>query len=101
MTRNQIPGLPSVFKEDIERTRAAATDGTSSATKSRVSHGSLDSPAAYTHQGAGGTSIMVDPTYGLVVVYFSVSKGVMSPDRYRPVWSMDTFTNMMISSILE
>jgi len=41
------------------------------------------------------------PTYGLVVVYFSVAKGIMSPDLYRPAWSMDTFTNMVISSIVE
>lgn len=101
MTRNQIPGVPSKFKEDVEREASRGYGWDVKGTKKPRYHGSLDSPAAFTHQGAGGVSIMCDPTYDLLIVFFSTARGIMSPDRYRPEWAMDAFTNMVIASIIE
>ena len=67
----------------------------------RNDHGSLDSPTAFTHQGGGGVSILVDPAYDLITIYFSVARGIMSPERYRPEWSMDLFTNMVTAAVIE
>ncbi|HEV2361697.1 MAG TPA: serine hydrolase domain-containing protein [Acidimicrobiales bacterium] len=101
MTRNQIPGLGYFFKEDREREASRGYGWDVKGQKKPRFHGSLDSPAAYTHQGAGGTSIMVDPAYDLVVVYLSAARGLMSPDIYTPGWSMDLFTNMVVASITD
>jgi CubicO group peptidase (beta-lactamase class C family) len=101
MTRNQIPGVPSRFKEDVEREASRGYGWDVKGIKKPRYHGSLDSPAAFTHQGAGGVSIMCDPTYDLVIVFFSTARGIMSPDRYRPEWPMDVFTNMVIASIID
>jgi serine-type D-Ala-D-Ala carboxypeptidase len=101
MTRNQIPGVPSQFKEDFEPEASRGYGWDVKGDKKPRYHGSLDSPAAYTHQGAGGVSILVDPAYGLVMVFFSVSAGVMSPDFYQPRWTMDLFTNMVTAAVLE
>lgn len=101
MTRNQIPRVASKFKEDyeIEASRGYGWD-VKGAKKPRY-HGSLDSPLAFTHQGAGGTSIVVDPAYDLVTIYFSVARGVMTSARYSPEWSMDHFTNMVTAAVVD
>jgi CubicO group peptidase (beta-lactamase class C family) len=101
MTRNQIPGVSSLFKEDFAPEASRGYGWDIKGNKKPRYHGSLDSPATFTHQGAGGVSIVVDPTYELVTVYFSVARGIMSPDRYRPEWAMDLFTNMVTAAVLD
>lgn len=101
MTRDQTPGVPYFFKEDYFRDASRGYGWDVKGEKKPRHHGSLDSPAAYTHQGAGGVSILVDPEYELVLIYLSVSLGVMSPDKYAPKWSMDLFTNMAIAAIAD
>jgi serine-type D-Ala-D-Ala carboxypeptidase len=101
MTRNQIPGVSSTFKQDFAREASRGYGWDVKGAKKPRYHGSLDSEAAYTHQGAGGTSILVDPTYELVTVYFSVAQGIMSPEFYRPEWCMDSFTNMVTAAIVD
>jgi CubicO group peptidase (beta-lactamase class C family) len=101
MTRNQIPGVSSLFKEDFSREASRGYGWDVKGSKKSRFHGSLDSPAAFTHQGAGGVSVVVDPTYELITVFFSVSRGIMSPARYRPEWAMDLFTNMVTAAITD
>ncbi|HZV78908.1 MAG TPA: serine hydrolase domain-containing protein [Candidatus Binatus sp.] len=101
MTRDQIRGVPGTFKEDTERNASRGYGWDVKGDKKPRYHGSLDSPAAFTHQGAGGVSIFVDPIYELVIVFFSVSRGVMSPGYYHPEWTMDLFTNMVIASVID
>lgn len=99
MTRNQIPGVPSKFKEDVDRQGSRGYGWDVKGAKKPRYHGSLDAQAAFTHQGAGGVSVMGDPTYDLLIVFLSTARGIMSPDRYVPMWSMDLFTNMVIAAI--
>jgi CubicO group peptidase (beta-lactamase class C family) len=101
MTRNQISGVSSLFKEDFSREASRGYGWDVKGSKKSRFHGSLDSPAAFTHQGAGGVSVVVDPTYELITVFFSVSRGIMSPARYRPEWAMDLFTNMVTAAITD
>lgn len=101
MTRNQIPGVSSLFKEDFSAEASRGYGWDIKGAKKPRYHGSLDSPAAFTHQGAGGVSILGDPTYDLVTIYLSVARGIMSPDLYRPRWVMDLFTNMVTAAIVD
>jgi len=101
MTRDQTPGVPCLFKEDYFREASRGYGWDVKGEKKPRYHGSLDSPDAYTHQGAGGVSICVDPFYELVLVYLSVSKGIMSPGKYVPQWSLDLFTNMAIAAVVD
>lgn len=101
MTRNQIPNVASTFKEDHEREASRGYGWDVKGAKKPRYHGSLDSPTAFTHQGAGGTSILVDPTFNLVTIYFSVARGVMTSARYSPQWSMDLFTNMVTAAVVD
>jgi len=99
MTRGQTPRIASLFKEDFEAESSRGYGWDVKGDKKPRFHASLDSRDAFTHQGAGGVSIMVDPAVDLVVVFFSVSKGVMAPHLYTPAWTMDLLTNMVIASI--
>lgn len=101
MTRNQTPGVPSKFKGEYEREGSRGYGWDVKGQKKPRYHGSLDSPTAFTHQGGGGVSILVDPAYDLITIYFSVARGIMSPERYRPEWSMDLFTNMVTAAVIE
>ena len=101
MTRNQIPGVPSLFKEDYSPEASRGYGWDVKGDKKPRYHGSLDSPSGFTHQGAGGVSILIDPTYELVTVFFSVARGVMSPQVYRPMWSQDLYTNMVTAAVIE
>jgi CubicO group peptidase (beta-lactamase class C family) len=101
MTRNQIPGVFSKFKQDDEPEASRGYGWDVKGPKKPRYHGALDSEAAFTHQGGGGTSIFADPAYELVIIYFSVVRGIMSPERYRPEWSMDLFTNMVIAAVTD
>jgi CubicO group peptidase (beta-lactamase class C family) len=101
MTRNQIPGIPGHFKEENLREASWGYGWRVKGDTKTGYEGSLSSPASYSHQGAGGVSITIDPTYDLVTVYFSVAQGIMSPDYYRPKWSMDLFTNMVTAAVID
>lgn len=101
MTRNQIPGVAGQFKEEELREASWGYGWRVKGNKKTRYEGSLDSPASYSHQGAGGVSVTVDPTYELVTIYFSVARGVMSPGYYRPIWGMDLFTNMVTAAIVD
>ena len=101
MIRNQIPGVSSLFKEDYFREGSRGYGWDVKGDKKPRYHGALDSPMAFTHQGAGGVSILGDPFYELVIIFFSVSRGVMSPGYYRPEWTMDLFTNMITAAIMD
>jgi CubicO group peptidase (beta-lactamase class C family) len=101
MTRNQLAGVPGQFKEEELREASWGYGWRVKGNAKTRYEGSLDSPATYSHQGAGGVSVTVDPTYELVTIYFSVARGVMSPEYYRPVWAMDLFTNMVTAAVVE
>jgi CubicO group peptidase (beta-lactamase class C family) len=101
MTRNQIPGVGGQFKEEDLPEACWGYGWRVKGNKKTRYEGALDSPASYSHQGAGGVSITVDPTYDLVTVYFSVAGGIMSPDHYRPVWAMDLFTDLVTAAVVE
>ena len=100
-TRNQIRGLSGQFKEEDLREASWGYGWSVKGHKKTRYEGSLDSPATFSHQGSGGVSVTVDPAYELVTIYFSVARGIMSPDYYRPQWSMDLFTNMVTAAVVD
>ena len=51
--------------------------------KKRLRDGSLHSPQAFDHHGAGGAYFWVDPVYEIVGVYFSVALELIDDTRLR------------------
>jgi CubicO group peptidase (beta-lactamase class C family) len=99
MTRNQIPGLSSSFMEEYFPEATWGYGWGVKGTKKAREWGSLDSPESYSHQGAGGVYVWVDPAYDLVGVFFSTIFGIMTPNLYRPHWCLDLFVNMVTAAI--
>jgi CubicO group peptidase (beta-lactamase class C family) len=89
MTRNQIPGISARFGEESFR-EASWGLGWDVQTEKK-SGGSLRSPQSFSHGGAGGTFIWVDPTYEIVGVYFSLA---------RKGWNNDLFANAVTAAVV-
>jgi CubicO group peptidase (beta-lactamase class C family) len=73
MTRNQIPGLTARFLDETFREASWGYGWSIRGPKHAFFGGSLYSPAAFEHAGAGGVFLWADPTYDLVGVYFSAA----------------------------
>ncbi|WP_019910286.1 serine hydrolase domain-containing protein [Paenibacillus sp. HW567] len=96
MTRNQIPGVSSEYRDEVFPEAywgyGWAVNGT------KRDGGDLLSPAAYSHWGAAGPFICVDPIYEIVTVHFSVEL-----DHQKPFKNMyvDYFNNTVLGAITE
>jgi CubicO group peptidase (beta-lactamase class C family) len=72
MTRNQIPGIQARYGEE---TFAEASWGLGWSVESeKRAYGSLRSPQTFSHGGAGGVFMWVDPTHEIVGVYFALQR---------------------------
>ncbi|MHA7964910.1 serine hydrolase domain-containing protein [Paenibacillus sp. CAU 1782] len=91
MTRNQIPGIPASWG-DMFFTEASWGLGWSIQGNKRDEYGSLCSPQTFSHGGAGGTFLWVDPVREVVGVYFSVYS------HYTDCGT-DLYSNMIMSAI--
>lgn len=98
MSRDQIPGKQAVFF-GLYRPEASYGYGwlVASNVKWKYWGGSLHSKEAFSHGGAGGTILFVDPIHEIVLVYFSVVLEVT--ERFEHKNDFDLYTNALISAI--
>jgi CubicO group peptidase (beta-lactamase class C family) len=96
MTRNQIPGVSSQYRDEVFPEAywgyGWAING------SKRDGGDLFSPEAYSHWGAAGPFLCVDPIYQTVTVHLSVEL-----DHQKPFKNMyvDYFNNTVLAAITD
>lgn len=96
MTRNQIPGVSSQYRDEVFLEAYWGLGWAINGTKR--DGGDLLSSEAYSHWGAAGPFICVDPIYETVTVHLSVEL-----DHQKPFKNMyvDYFNNTVLSAIIE
>jgi CubicO group peptidase (beta-lactamase class C family) len=101
MTRNQIPGIGTTFFDGMYYPEASWGYGWGihGNGKWKYFDGSLHSPRAFNHSGAGGVYLWVDPVYEIVGVYFSVLAHIIPPND--PKWCTDLFVNAVTAAALD
>jgi CubicO group peptidase (beta-lactamase class C family) len=92
MTRNQIPGIRAQFAEEYFPEASWGLGWSVHGSKKASSDGSLHSPAAFDHIGAGGVSLWVDPVYDVTGIYFSVTQSA---------WCYDLFANAVMAAVID
>jgi CubicO group peptidase (beta-lactamase class C family) len=92
MTRNQIPGIRAQFAEEYFPEASWGLGWSVHGPKKASGDGSLHSPAAFDHIGAGGVSLWVDPVYDVIGIYFSVTQGA---------WCYDLFANAVMAAVID
>lgn len=95
MTRNQIPGVGSRFGDEFFPEACWGLGWGIKGPKKALRDGSLRSPATFSHSGAGGVHVWVDPEQQLVGVYFSV---VLDPDT-QGQGIKDLFMNIVAAAV--
>jgi len=73
MTRNQIPGISAQYAGEFFPEASWGFGWSIDGNHRALQYGSLHSPQAFDHYGAGGVFCWVDPVYELVGGYFSVA----------------------------
>jgi len=96
MTRNRIPGVASEYRDEYFPEAYWGLGW--SINGSKMDGGDLFSPEAYSHWGAAGVFVAVDPVYDLVSVYFTVEKDLQKP--FKNMYT-DHFNNVLLSSIVK
>jgi CubicO group peptidase (beta-lactamase class C family) len=92
MTRNQIPGLSARWLDETFREASWGYGWSIRGPKHAFFGGSLFSPAAFEHIGAGGVQLWADPAYDLVGVFFSAeTRG----------WPADLFVNAATAAVVD
>ncbi|WP_151732842.1 serine hydrolase domain-containing protein [Paenibacillus tengchongensis] len=96
MTRNQIPGVSSSYRDEVFPEAYWGYGWAINGTKR--DGGDLFSAEAYSHWGAAGPFLCVDPAYETVTVHLSVEL-----DHQKPFKNMyaDYFNNMVLAAITE
>ena len=99
MTRNQIPGIGAQFFGEIFPEASWGFGWSIHGHKKALQEGSLHSPQAFDHHGAGGTYCWVDPVYEIVGVYFSVALEHIDDTRVKACY--DLFTNAVTAAVVD
>jgi len=101
MTRNQIPGIGTTFMDGIYYPEASWGYGWAIHGNGKWPYydGSLQSSRAYSHGGASGVLLWVDPVYEIVGAYFSVFAHMITPDLAQ--WCADLFVNAVTAAALD
>jgi len=96
MTRNQIPGVSSQYRDEVFPEAYWGYGWAINGTKR--DGGDLFSPEAYSHWGAAGPFLCVDPIYQTVTVHLSVEL-----DHQKPFKNMyvDYFNNTVLAAITD
>jgi len=101
MVRNQIPGIEAqLFEERFPEAGWGLGWSINLEYKGQTYGEALLSPTSYSHGGAGGVFLWIDPVREIVGAYFSVvmeNKETDTPSM--PVWNVDLFMNMVSASI--
>jgi CubicO group peptidase (beta-lactamase class C family) len=100
MTRNQIPGVSAQFRSEIFPEASWGFGWSIHGNKRALQDGSLHSPQAFDHYGAGGVFFWVDPVYEIVGVYFSVVLEFRD-DITRPKECYDLFMNAVTAAVVD
>ena len=98
MTRNQIPGVPARYNDEVFPDAGWGLGWDIHGNKKSLREGSLHSPATFSHGGAGGVYVWVDPVYEIVGCYFSIQRhtGIRVSS---PLWCADLFLNALTSAV--
>lgn len=94
MTRNRIAGVASEYRDEYFPEAYWGLGWSVNGTK--LDGGDLFSQQAYSHWGAAGVFVAVDPVYELVSVYFTVEKDLQKP--FKNMYT-DHFNNVLLASI--
>ena len=99
MTRNHTPGLPDGDRDEtlLDGSRGIGWD--IPGTKRDLMYANLYSPRAYSHSGAGGSLLWIDPTYNIVGVFLSIEL-IVRTDGQRS-WAADRFVNAVTASVID
>jgi len=91
MTRNQIPGVSARYGNLLFPEASWGLGWSTRESKQSIAYAeTLQSQQAFSHGGAGGVFMWVDPAYEIVGVYFSVaSLGGVPVDVTVPQWFGD------------
>jgi len=99
MTRNQIPGIKSVFIDEFFP-EASWGLGWSVHGPKTGQCGGLYSANSFEHWGSGGTYIWVDPDLEMIGVYFSsVPSTPNFLEDFKKYWLNDLFTDAVASAV--
>jgi CubicO group peptidase (beta-lactamase class C family) len=98
MTRNQIPGVVAQYGIEMFPEAGWGLGWAIQENKKNIRYGSLLSPSAFWHSGAGGVNLWVDPVYEIVGVYFSVELESRPDGGHK--WNLDLFANAVTASII-
>ena len=99
MTRNQTPGLPDGDRDEALQDASRGIGWDIPGIKRDLMYANLYSPSTYSHSGAGGSLLWVDPVYNLVGVFLSIELIVRQDDQRS--WAADRFVNTVTASIIK
>ncbi len=100
MTRNQIPGIPaSILNQTFPEASWGLGWSIHGENKSQAYAEPLQSSQSFSHGGASGVFLWVDPASDFVGVYFSVD--VEFDEEKGHIWNADLFVNASMSAIVD
>jgi CubicO group peptidase (beta-lactamase class C family) len=99
MTRNQIPGIGARHMDEFFPEAFWGLGWGIDGNKRYLNRGTLQSPDTFSHGGAGGVFLWIDPAYEIVGAYFSVSLWLVEGERVRT--GADLFVNAVTSAITD
>jgi CubicO group peptidase (beta-lactamase class C family) len=99
MTRNQIPGVSATFLNETFPEASWGLGWSIHGNKTGLC-GTLYSPEAFEHWGAGGAYVWVDPLYDLVGIYLAAAPDPHS-DEGKAMWRNDIFTDAVTAAVVD
>jgi CubicO group peptidase (beta-lactamase class C family) len=98
MTRNQIPGIGvEIYGNVVPEAEWGFGWAVHGNGKWRYFEGSLHSQETFSHPGAGGVILWMDPVYEIVGAYFSVELEITAQMEHK--WNFDLFQNAVTAAI--
>ena len=102
MTRNQIPGIPARFVDEVFPEAATGFSWFVRENKKVVAYGeTLQSSRTFCHGGAGGVFFWVDPAYEIFGCYFSVGLGPITVTDFYRYSRADLFINAVTAAVVD
>lgn len=98
MTNNQIPGVSAIFGNEFFPEAGWGFGWEVYGNKQAIYESTLCSPLTFTHNGAGGINLWVDPVNELVSIYFSVALRTTANGRSSE-GAADLFMNAVTAAV--
>jgi CubicO group peptidase (beta-lactamase class C family) len=99
MTRDQIPDLKAMYSPELFLHAGWGLGWGIQGNKKGLYYPTLASPRAFSHGGAGGVQLWVDPTYEMVTAYFGVTQVWAAFERERRPF--DLFVNAVMAAVVD